>query len=44
MVAQRVVRGWLARRRVAGLREEKRHRDAVKIQTGECTSHIVLGS
>jgi myosin-3 len=32
VVAQRVVRGWLARKRVALLREEKRHRDAVKIQ------------
>jgi hypothetical protein len=32
VVAQRVVRGWLARKRVALLREEKRHRDAAKIQ------------
>ena len=35
VVAQRVVRGWLARKRVALLREEKRHRDAVKIQAGK---------
>ena len=32
--AQRVVRGWLARRRVVVLREEKRRRDAVRIQAG----------
>ena len=38
-MAQRVARGWLARRRAAALREDKRQRDAVRIQAGRALRH-----
>ena len=35
IVVQRVVRGWMGRRKVARLREERRRRAVVRIQAGK---------
>ena len=36
---QKVVRGWLSRRKVAFLKQERRYRAAVMIQAGESSSY-----
>ena len=35
IVVQRVVRGWMGRRKVVRLREERRRRAVVRIQAGK---------
>ena len=43
IVVQRVVKGWMGRRKVARLREERRRRAVVRIQAGEGVREVDVG-
>ena len=43
IVVQRVVKGWMGRRKVARMREEKRRRAVVRIQAGEGVRGVGVG-